>query len=188
MPVFPVLRPVAIVVMAATVLFAGDVLAAGRAAPAALLPDRTLTCRVGHVINFDPAKAQTMAELRYDTAHDFALFLPSIPARTAPPPEADEKPEPVDRRTRILSDPDRISPQPRGRFDRVVDYWPDRVELSSTIAGPLRSVVMLDKIDRTAGTANIVMMRASELTHFDPAHIYQGQCRFGAAGGPTSGA
>lgn len=152
-------------------------LAARAAASEPHLPDRLLTCSMRHIVNFDPSKEQTAAELRFDAVHDFLLRLPPIATRTGPPPEAFEAPEPVDPQTRIVADPDHIAPQPGQRFDRVVDYWPERVELASTIAGNLLNVIVVHPIDPAAGTANMFMTRASELTHFDGNFVFQGSCR-----------
>lgn len=171
------------VLFLALAILPGHTGAASVAARARMLPDRLLQCRIGHVVNFDPGHEQTAAELRYDSIHAFSLFLPAVPVRKHLPPETFEKPEPVNPRTRIVSDPDRIAPQPGHRFEKVVDYWPDRVELSSTITGPLLNVIVLNPINAASGTANVFMTRASELTHFDARHIYQGTCsvKIGAA-------
>ncbi len=142
-----------------------------------MLPGRLLTCSVGHVTNFDPSREQTAADLRFDGFHQFSLFLPAIPVLKGAPPDASEDAPPVDPRTRIISDPDHISGQPSHSFGRIVDLWPDRVELSATIAGPLLNTIVITPIDPAHGTANLFMMRATELTHFDTTHIYQGICR-----------
>ncbi len=142
-----------------------------------MLPGRLLACSVGHVTNFDPSREQTAADLRFDGFHEFSLFLPAIPALKGAPPDASEAAPPVDPRTRIVSDPDHISGQPDRSFGRIVDLWPDRVELSATIAGPLLNTIVITPIDTMHGTANLFMMRATELTHFDATHIYQGICR-----------
>jgi len=160
------------------VVLAGLLAGASQAQGAARrLPDRVLTCAIRHITNFDPAKSQTAEQLQSDSVHNFMLRLPPVPMRTKAPPEAFEKPEPVDPRTRILADPDGIAPHPLRRFDKVVDYWPDRVELASTIKGALLNVIVISPIDPAAKTANMFMTRATELTHFDPRHIYQGSCQ-----------
>jgi hypothetical protein len=147
------------------------------AAKVARIPDRLLTCSIRHVTNFDPAKQQTSAELNYDSVHLLTLFLPSIAVRTKGPPEPYETPELVDPRTRVIADPDHIAPQKGGRFDRVIDYWPERAELSATISGELLNVIVINAYDPINQTANLFMTRATELTHFEPNHIYQGQCK-----------
>lgn len=165
-------------------LHAGTVpVAKTKATRAALIPDRLLTCSVRHITNFDPQKEQTASELNYDTVHALTLFLAKIPVRTKAPPEAYEKPEPVNRRTRITADPDHIAPQKDGRFERVIDLWPERTEMSAPLGGQILNAIVISNYDAANGTANFTMTRSSELTHFDPDHIYQGQCnvRIGAA-------
>jgi hypothetical protein len=141
------------------------------------LPDRRMECSIGHVINFDPSHDQSAAELRYDGWHRLVLFLAHNQRLTGTPPDPIEDAPKVDPRTRIVEDPDHISAQPDGRFGRLIDLWPDRVELSTPIAGGLLNAIVLRPIDEKSGTVNLFMLRASELTHFDPAHIYQGTCR-----------
>ena len=150
----------------------------GMARPVQRLPDRVLTCTVRHITNFDPGREQTAAELQFDSVHRLVLHLPPIAKRTTPPPEAFEKPDPVDPRTRVLADPDSIAAT--SQFDRVVDIWPERVELAATLQGNLRSVIVINAIDATARTANVFLTRATELTHFDASRIYQGACSVAA--------
>lgn len=147
------------------------------AAPVERQPDRVLTCALRHITNFDASKQQKPEELLYDSVHTFVLRLPPVRKLGKAPPEPFEKPVPVDPRTRIEADPDTIAPQPSHHFDRVVDQWPERVELSSTIRGNLLNAIVITDIDAAAGSANVFMLRATELTHFDPAHIYQGSCK-----------
>lgn len=154
----------------------GALSTAASAAPESL-PNRVLTCDVGHVTNFDAGKSQTPAELKFDSRHRFVFALAGGPARTAPPPDASKAPEKVRIGSRILSDPDHIAPQRKAQFDQVVDYWPDRVEAMGFIKDQLRNAIVISGIDPAAGTANLFMLRATELTRFDPGHIYQGTCR-----------
>jgi hypothetical protein len=143
----------------------------------AYIPERRLTCSVRHVTNFDPNKEQTAAELHYDAVQLLTLVLPSIAVRTKAPPEPQDEPEPVDARTRIILDPGHIAPSKRGRFDRVIDYWPDRTELSAIISGDLLNVIVINNYDPANKTANFFMTRATELTRFQANHVYQGQCK-----------
>ena len=145
-------------------------------APGPMLPDRLLDCSMGHLTNFDPSKDQTADELRYDGFHSLRMFLPAIPARQGPPPDVNDPPEPVNPRTRILADPDHISAQKAPGFERVVDQWPQHVELSAPTGGIMQIVYVLDAYDPVTGSANLFMMPAYELTHFDPAHMYRGAC------------
>lgn len=156
--------------------------AAAAAAPApapapGMLPARVFTCDVGHVTNFDSTKRQSPADLQFDTRHKLVFALPAGPARTTLPPDVNEEPEKVSPGSQILSDPDHIVPQHQAQFDQVVDYWPERVELMGMIKTELRNAIVLDSYDAAAGTVNLFMLRASELTQYDKAHIYQGSCR-----------
>lgn len=146
-------------------------------AQVAHLPERRLTCSVRHVTNFDPEKEQTAAELRYDAVHPLTLVLPGIAVRTTAPPEPHEDPEPVDPRTRILHDPGHIAPPASGRFERVIDYWPQRTELSATISGDLLNVIVINNYDPARETVNFFMTRATELTRYQTDHVYQGECK-----------
>lgn len=146
-------------------------------AAAPTLPARVFTCDVGHVTNFDASKRQTPAELTFDRHHRLVIALPAGPARTSLPPDVGEPPEKVRPGSRIVSDADHIAPQHRPQFDQVVDYWPDRVELMGLIKDQLRNAIVIDQIDLAHGTANLFMLRATELTHFDTQHIYSGTCR-----------
>ncbi|WP_226015761.1 hypothetical protein [Novosphingobium sp. FKTRR1] len=166
-----------IAVIAALLIGCAPLSGLAKPAPAPnLLPHRILTCRLGHITNFDPSREQKASELKFDSTHAFALELPAIPRRTTPPPEAVDPPEKVDPRTRILSDPDHIAPQVKPVFDRVIDMWPDRVELTGMIRDPQMNVIVINPIDEAHGTANLFMLRASELTHFDEKALYQGTC------------
>lgn len=144
--------------------------------PPVMLPDRLLTCSIGHIINFDPHRIQTPNDLKFDGMHVFNMFLPSIPLLKGTPPDAAEEAPPVDPRTRILDDPDHISGQPSNLFGRIIDLWPDRVEMSSVVKGPLLNLIVLNPIDADHGVASMFMIRASELNHYEADHIYQGMC------------
>lgn len=99
------------------------------------------------------------------------------PARAVQsPPDVGDAPEPVPAAARIIEDPDHIAPQLRARFDQVVDFWPERVETMGMIDRQMRNAMVIDAIDPRGGSANLFMLRASELTHFDAQHIYQGRC------------
>lgn len=150
---------------------------AAKPTTAARLPERQLTCSIRHITNFDPEKLQTAAELQYDAVHPLTLVLPGIPVRTTPPPEPQDDPEPVDPRTRIVEDPGQIAPTKNGTFDRVIDYWPERTELSAVIDGALLNVIVINNYDPATQTANFFMTRATELTRYQREHVYQGACK-----------
>lgn len=141
-----------------------------------MLPDRTLTCTLGRITNPDTSREQTDAEIIYEGRHAFSLFLPGGPARTAPPPDATEAPEPVNPRTRILADPDGLAGRFRGRFDRVIDLWPQRVEMTASVADPLVNLIIVNPIDPAAGTAMLFMTQATDVATFDLQHMYRGPC------------
>ncbi len=150
--------------------------AGGNAAPVKMLPARTLTCVLGRATNIDPSRNQTTADIAYEGLHPITLFLPSIPVRTGPPPEAVDPAEPVDPRTRIIADPDGLTKNFPRRFDRVVDYWPDRVEMTTTIQDPVVNMIIINPIDTASGTAQMFMTQATDVATFDMKHIYQGNC------------
>jgi hypothetical protein len=143
---------------------------------AAMLPERTLQCVLGRATNLDATKDQTTDDIVYEGRHPFTVFLPAIPVRTGPPPEAVDPAEPVDPRTRILADPDGLTREFPPHFDRVVDYWPDRVEMTTVINDPLVNLIIIHPIDPAQGTASIFMTQATDVATFDMQHIYQGTC------------
>lgn len=140
------------------------------------LPARLLVCVLGHATNFDPEKSQTLGDIKYDTHHRLTLFLPAIDQRSAPPPDAMDNAEAVNRQTRVVEDPDGITAEAPGLFDRVVDLWPDRVELAkSTATGPYKTFLVSD-YDPAAGTARMFIGTASDITTYDLKRIYMGEC------------
>jgi hypothetical protein len=146
-----------------------------KAAPA-MLPNRLLTCVLGRATNIDTKKDQKMSDIIYEGRHDFSLMLPSIPVRTGPPPEAVDAAEPVDPRTKIILDKSGLAKDFPNRFDRVVDLWPERVEMTTTINDPLVNLIIVSNIDAAHGTAWLFMTQATDVATFDMKHIYQGPC------------
>lgn len=151
-------------------------LTATAAAPVRMLPARTLDCTLGRMTNVDPTREQTEADIVYEGRHRLVLHLPAIPARTAPPPDAIEAPEPVDPRTRIVEDPDGLTARFPRRFDRVVDLWPERVEMTTTIDDPLVNLIIVNPIDAAKGTAMLFMTQATDVATFDLQRVYRGPC------------
>jgi hypothetical protein len=153
----------------------------GGATPAAMLPARLLDCSLGRVTNFDPKRDQPMSEFKYDKFHPFKLFLPSIPARTTPPPDPTSPAEPVDASTRITADPDGISGDAAKRaFDRVVDMWPKRVELTTPTSNIAWNVIVIDQVNLDKSTATMFMSRANDAFTFDLKNMYYGICKIQA--------
>lgn len=161
----------------AAVLLLAPVLVSAAPAPSGpMLPDRLLTCTLGRMTNVDPTKDQKESDIVYEGRHAFSLLLPAGPARTTPPPDATEDPEPVNPRTRIVSDPDGLAKAFPNRFDRVVDLWPQRVEMTTTIKDPLVNLIIVNPIDEAAGTAMLFMTQATDVATFDMSHVYRGAC------------
>lgn len=148
----------------------------GRSLPGRLQPDRLLHCRVGRMTNVDPGREQRKDEIILEGSYAFDVRLPAIPVRTTPPPESTAEPEPVDPRTRIVVDRDGLFRDVPKGFDRVVDLWPDRVEMVTNIAPPLVNLMVLNSIDAARGTVDLFMTRATDAVTYDFAHAYQGTC------------
>lgn len=146
----------------------------------AMLPERLLECRLSRITNFNPARAQTPSEFTYEGDHRFALLLPSIPVRTTEPPLSTLPPEPVDPRTRIVADPDGISAGAAAKpFERVVDYWPERVEMTTPIGSGSVNLIILQRSQTRPGLIDLFMTRATDAVSWDEKHIYSGHCNPG---------
>ncbi len=164
---------------AAAALTAGASAAApdSHATTAAMVPERQFECVLGRATNLDPHKLQTIADIRYEGAHQFALVLPPVPADRGPLPDPSADPEPVDPGVRILSDPDGLA-RDMTEFFRVVDLWPDRVEMAGRIAGETSvRLIILSEIDPDKSTANLFMTRAADAASLDLNRVYQGSCK-----------
>lgn len=148
-----------------------------------MIPARFLDCMLGRIANFDPNRNQAPSEYVYDGSHAFKLFLPSIPVRTSPPPESTSPPEPVDPKTRVVADPDGLTREVAGRpFDRVVDTWPERTEMTAPISDVAVNMIIIDQIDTQRATANLFMTKANDAVTFDLKHLYLGTCRVATGG------
>lgn len=150
--------------------------AASAAAEPARLPARLVTCTLGHATNFNPEQQQTLDDITYDTHHRLSLYLPGIAQRTAPPPDATEEAEAVDPATRVTEDPDGITADAPGAFDRVVDLWPERVELAKTTPAGRFKTILVSDYDPVRGTARMFLGTAGDLTTYDLKRIYMGEC------------
>lgn len=163
---------------------------AATADPAGMIPARLLDCTLGRITNFDPGKNQGPADYRFEGRHRFRLFLAATPVRTGPPPSALAAPEPVDAKTRILDDADGLSAGARAKpFLRVVDYWPERVEMATPISATASNLIVLDGFDAARGSVNLFMTAATDGMTFDRAHLYAGVCAvtLGAAAEQSAG-
>ena len=148
--------------------------AAKRAVP--MLPDRILACDLGHATNADATRDQAESEIIFDSRHVLSVHLPSIPVRTTEPPEAIDPPEPVAKGTGIIADPDGIAADVTGPVRRVVDLWPDRVELSIPMQGIEKKLIIINGVNEAAGRARLFMTDAKDLATFNMQRIYAGNC------------
>lgn len=161
----------------------------GQAGSPAMLPARLLDCSLGRISNFNPSKDQKLSEYQFDEHHALKLFLPSIPVRTKEPPDATAAPEPVDPRTKIVADPDGITDVARDRpFDRVVDLWPARVEMTTPISDVAVNMIIVDRIDMANRRAVMFVTKANDAVTFDQKHLYIGQCKVTAGEEATANA
>jgi hypothetical protein len=162
----------------------------GSDAPGSRLPDRTLDCVLGRATNIDPSKTQTTADIIYEGRHRFKLRLPPVLKHVGPPPDPTDDPEPVDIRTRVLADPDGLMRNAAPNFQRVVDLWPDRVEMIATTPEvsangmPLLRLIVINPIDEPRGAASLFMTTAADAGSIDMGSVYQGSCKvlFATAG------
>lgn len=147
-----------------------------------MLPERILRCTVGRAINLDPAKWQTVGEIRHEGAFPFTLRIPAAPRHVGAPPDPDDAPEPVNPETRVIDDPHGIAADLAYPLTRVIDMWPDRVEMVGPPdeQGTVR-LIIVSEIDAEAGTANIFTTRARDAASLDLQQVYQGGCRVGSA-------
>jgi len=161
----------------AAMAVAGGCAHATSATKPALLPARTLSCNVGHPTNLDLTRDQTEDELKIDSRHQVGLFLPPIPVRTTEPPDpAFAAIEPVDKRTRFTADPDRIVADVSAPFTRVVDLWPERVEMTAPVSAKKVKVLVISNYDETTHKAQLFMTNATDLLSWDRDTIFVGRC------------
>lgn len=145
-------------------------------ASAAMLPSRLLECQLGRITNVDPTKERLPTVLEFEGRHPIKLFLPSIPVRTKEPPRSTLSPEPVDPRTRLI-DPDGIGAGAAGhRFERVVDYWPERVEMTTPVGKGQVTLIVLQPSEGRSGSTDIFLTQARDAVTYDKDHMYSGRC------------
>jgi hypothetical protein len=144
---------------------------------AKIIPARLLDCTLGRISNFDTQREQDPSEYTYSSRHKFSLFLPETSVRTTPPPEATERPEPVNPQTRIVADPDGIARDAEAHaFDRVVDFWPQRVEMTKPISNIAVKLVIIDGVDPSQSSATMFLTSANDAVTFDLKNLYYGRC------------
>jgi len=96
--------------------------------------------------------------------------------RTSPPPDATDPAEPVNPKTGIVSDPDGIAANLAGPVNRVVDLWPERVELVLPMTTHQAKLLIINGIEPASGKAQLFMTDAKDLATFDMNRIYSGAC------------
>ncbi|MEO0033667.1 MAG: hypothetical protein RIS94_3425 [Pseudomonadota bacterium] len=151
------------------------------------LPARELRCNVGHATNLDATRQQRRDEITFDSHHAIVIRLPSIAARTTPPPDATEPAEPVDPGTRVTEDPDHLLAATTGPFNRVIDLWPDRVEMTMPMAHGLSKLLIVSDFDSAAQSAQLFITDAQDLATFDLTNTFLGDCRVQMTPPETSG-
>lgn len=142
------------------------------------IPSRTFRCKLGHALNLDPAKEQRMDEIRYEGSHEFAVFIPAAISRGKPALDSADPTSAADPATRVLADPSGLRRGVPAGFARIVDLWPERVELTQTIERPLVHFMVINQIDETTRTANLFMTTATDVASMNLKTVYQGRCHY----------
>ena len=124
-----------------------------------------------------------MDDIRYEGSYPFTLFLPATTRRVGPPPGATDVAEPVDPATRVIDDPAGLRRGVPDGFARVVDLWPDRVEMTQVIQAPLVHFIVINQIDTNQGTANLFMTTATDIAAMNLKTVYQGPCKVESGSG-----
>lgn len=142
-----------------------------------IVPARDLSCQLSRATNIDPAIVQTTDQIVYEGHYRFGLHLPATPKWQGPLPEPSDDPLPVNPATKVTSDPDGLTADTTAKFDRVVDVWPDRVELIKHMAPPWGKLIIISDItpDRTA--ARISITNAADAATLDIHRMYLGVCK-----------
>ncbi|RIA46313.1 hypothetical protein DFR49_0851 [Hephaestia caeni] len=151
----------------------------------AMIPGRRLDCTLGRIANFDASRVQEPSEYVFEGRHEFSLYLPAAPVRTTPPPDPVDAPEPVDPQTRIIADPDGLAKDSESSpFNRVVDVWPQRVEMTKPINSVSVTLIIIEVTDQSQSSASMFLTKANDAATFDLQNLYSGQCRvtLGASG------
>ncbi|HYZ48706.1 MAG TPA: hypothetical protein VE567_07420, partial [Sphingomonas sp.] len=119
---------------------------------------------------------QKPQDIKFEGRHEFALFLPPAPVHKGPPPDPSAAPEPVDPATHITADPDGLASDAGPKFQRVVDLWPERVEMIAPVDSRIVRLIIIHDIDPDGRRASLYMTRAVDAASMDLEHVYQGSC------------
>ncbi len=150
--------------------------AAAASAAAPMHPDRLLRCDMRRVTNVDTGKVQDYSELKFEGSHPLVLHLGPIVVRTGLPPEAFETPESTSALTRIESDPDNLLADVPKQFSRVVDRWPERVEIATDVDGKQIHVMIVTPLDAAQQKFRLFMTFSSYSLGYNLARVYLGDC------------
>jgi hypothetical protein len=146
-------------------------------AGAAMHPDRVLECTMRRATNADTGKLQTYEEMTFEGSHRLVLHLGPVAVRTGTPPDAaTEEPESFSPLTRIDADPDGLLAGVPVLFSRVVDRWPERVEIATDVDVDRINFIALSPIDLERRTARLFMTFTTRQLGYDVGRIYIGDC------------
>lgn len=146
------------------------------AAPPPTLPGRQLSCTMHRVTNFVQDRDQTRADLALEGEAALDLYIGPGPVRTGLPPEPDQPPEPTPPGTRVLRDTGGLLAGVPPTFSRVVDRWPQRVEIATDLPDDQFSLMILAPIDPVAGTATMLVTYVNMTLSYDPKRVWFGDC------------
>jgi hypothetical protein len=162
---------------ALVVMTAGAAVVPADVVAKAMQPDRVLECTMRRATNADTSKLQTYEELTFEGAHRLVLHLGPIEVRTgAPPDAATEEAESVSPLTRIDADPDGLLAGVPVQFSRVVDRWPERVEIATDVDIDLINFMALSPIDVERRTARLFMTFTNRQLGYNIKRIFLGDC------------
>ncbi len=154
--------------------------AAGSVSGAQQHPDRILECTMRRVTNADTSRVQPYEELVFEGSHRLVLHLGAIAVRTGTPPDATDTPEPISPLTRVDDDPDGLLAKVPPNFSRVVDRWPERVEIGTDVDAGRMHFMVLAPIDPERRTARLFMTFTNYTLGYDLGSIYIGDCSIAA--------
>lgn len=149
---------------------------AGAPPPAPILPGRQLSCTMHRVTNFVQDRDQSRADLALEGESALDLYIGPGPVRTGLPPEPDQPPEPTPPGTRVLRDTGGLLTGVPPTFSRVVDRWPQRVEIATDLPDDQFSLMILAPIDPVAGTATMLVTYVNMTLSYDPKRVWFGDC------------
>lgn len=149
---------------------------AAASARAPMHPDRLLRCDMRRVTNVDTGRLQDYSELKFEGSHPLVLHLGPVIVRSGTPPEAFEAPESTSELTRVEADPDDLLADVPSKFSRVVDRWPERVEIATDVDGKQVHVMIVTPLDVTQQKFRLFMTFSSYSLGYNLGYVYLGDC------------